>query len=186
MGCRSAPLALSDTSLQTAAGVFRHRRGGCEAEIVDGRIGWGEVAPLTPAEMEDAVRHCVHCQDKDCAAVGELLPLRLGQWLLFGSSTAELDALVGTHARIHGFPRLHQLGCCPPVKDVGKVDQLIEQSFSDDLKWKVATFEDDVERRLLKHCSSGCLERQLASDASGGWNRVTAWAGCNELLEILG
>ena len=42
---------------------------------------------------------------------------------------------------------------------------------------EVATFEDDVERRLLE----ALLERlpsnaSLRLDANGGWNRVTAWA----------
>ena len=167
--------------LQTAAGVFRHRRGWLlKLKSVDGRIGWGEVAPLTPAEMEDcsqalrALPRQVTVQQLE-----ELLPLQLGPVAFaLGAALAELDALVGTHALNPWLSPPPSAWLLPAGKAMlAKVDQLIEHNhFPMTLKWKVATFEDDVERRLLE----ALLERlpsnaSLRLDANGGWNRVTAW-----------
>ena len=167
--------------LQTAAGVVNERRGWLlRLEDEDGRLGWGEVSPLSADQLALCEARMVrlpqlrsrHALDAELVSS----PAALGFGL--GAALAELDGLVGgrSEAWRQAPPPAWLLPAGERMPEV--LASVLEEHGSQPsltFKWKVATAGDAVERRLLEQL----LERlpataRLRIDANGGWDRATA------------
>jgi O-succinylbenzoate synthase len=180
------------TALVTAHGAVSERCGWLlRLENGDGRVGWGEAAPLlltpnpralpcplTAAALADLgpVRSC-----HELETLLPTLPLALG--FALGSALAELEDRVGPGAG--GWRPAPPAAWLLPAGEpaLAAVDQLLaaQGSLRPGLtfKWKVAAAADCLERTVLE----GLLDRlrppdRLRLDANGGWDRATAarWA----------
>jgi len=185
--------------LQTAHGQWQQRTGWLLRleDPAAGRVGWGEVSPLNPADRK-------HCQQafgdwlapEPVVCRREALETALLQApgplsFALGAALAELDGLVG-----EGFlagagqpwlpspPSAHLLpagAAMPAALARLLLDTPADQRLT--VKWKVAAAEADLEWSLLplllKHLPPSA---RLRLDANGGWNRITAerWAAALE------
>jgi len=169
--------------LRTAAGVIETREGWLlRLEASDGALGWGEVAPLNPAERPQCAVGLTQLAGPGLqrSDLEEQLP-GLSPALAFGvgAALAELDGLVGITAR-QGWLAAPRSAALLPAGDrmVAQLEQLLEQRGRQrelTVKWKVAADPDSQEWSLLETL----LERlpstaSLRLDANGGWNRATA------------
>lgn len=198
--------------LVTAHGALRQRAGWLlRLEAADGRIGWGEAAPLDPAAgvastdgwAQASGRH-QRC-GQAIAALGatrsleELeqaiphLPAVIG--FALGSALAELQGLVGEAAL--GWLEAPTSAWLLPAGEAALPElerilagaaqeptpgRTLESAGTLTLKWKVAACSDPLERQLLERL----LERlpanaRLRLDANGGWDRRTAAAWAERL-----
>ena len=177
--------------LRTSRAVLQERSGWLlRLKDVEGRCGWGEVAPLDPAlrpVCETQLRSLAPSltrQQLDLSLVHAAAPLAFG----LGAALAELDGLVGE--------RLPQGWLPPPPSALllpagGAMLEVLEQLLRTPrpdtpltLKWKVATEPDEQEWSLLR----ALLERlpsdaSLRLDANGGWDRSTAERWMRRLVE---
>jgi O-succinylbenzoate synthase len=172
--------------LQTAAGVLEERRGWLlRLEDGNGRLGWGEVAPLAADQLALCSAQLERLRQVSCRHQLEALLPGSPPALAFGlgAALAELDGLLGS-------PAQPWLNSPPPAwllpsgeKMCGVLEAVLAQHDEQSaltFKWKVASGEDAHERRLLVQL----LERlpatcRLRLDANGGWDRATAhsWMG---------
>jgi len=180
--------------LVTAQGALAQKRGWLlRLQAADGRLGWGEAAPLEP---QDPRGHGA------CAAAIAALGPRLERQHLeqalpqlpgplafaFGLALAELEGL--------GSPAQGGWLAAPPSAELlpagaaalTALDALLQKRppcqgtppFT--VKWKVAAGADAEERavleQLLARLPAGC---KLRLDANGGWDRATAQAWAERL-----
>lgn len=167
--------------LQTAAGVLHERRGWLlRLQDENGRLGWGEVAPLA----EDQLALCQMgledlSQDPSRQQLEAALtrsPPALGFGL--GAALAELDGLVG--GPDEPWRQAPSPAWLLPAGErmLEVLTSVLAQHGSQPVltfKWKVAAAGDAAERRLLQQL----LERlpatgRLRLDANAGWDRATA------------
>ena len=167
--------------LRTAAGVLNERCGWLlRLEDEEGRLGWGEVAPLALDQL--ALCRAVleqlpqHLSREQLEAALTKSPAALGFGL--GAALAELDGLVGTPAA-PWRPTPPPAWLLPAGARMPEVlNAVLAQHGSQPaltFKWKVAAEEDAMERRrleqLLEQLPASC---RLRLDANGGWDRATA------------
>ena len=161
--------------LQTAAGMIKFRRGWLlRLRSENGRVGWGEAAPLNPElaeQNEQALRTLPsHLTVQQLEGLLPQQPMPVA--FAIGAALAELDGIAWLPAPAPaqllpaGAAMLEQLKV---LEDQACFDAPLA------VKWKVAVEADAMERRWLDQL----LERipstvQLRLDANGGWNRVTA------------
>jgi O-succinylbenzoate synthase len=180
--------------LVTAQGALAQKRGWLlRLQTADGRLGWGEAAPLEP---QDPQGHGA------CAAAIAALGPRLERQHLeqalpqlpgplafaFGLALAELEGLgsPGQGGWLAAPPSAELLpaGAAaltaleallqerPPCQGIGPLT----------VKWKVAAGADAEERavleQLLARLPAGC---KLRLDANGGWDQATAQAWAERL-----
>jgi len=179
-------------ALVTAQGALQERAGWLlRMQSSDGRLGWGEAAPLPPWDSVAACR----------ATIAELGPYRSRQQLeevlpglpgplafAVGAALAELEGLAGEAA---GGGLAGGWLAAPPsawlLPAGASVLPALEEALASNaqtLKWKVAADDDALERQLL----DAVLERlpegaRLRLDANGGWDRATAAAWAERLVE---
>ena len=170
--------------LQTAAGMIKFRRGWLlRLRSENGRVGWGEAAPLNPEfaeQNEQALRTLP--SHLTVQQLEELLPQQpMPVAFAIGAALAELDGIAWLPS-----PAPAQL--LPAGAAMLEQLQVLEDQACFDapltVKWKVAVEADALERRWLDQL----LERipatvQLRLDANGGWNRATAQAWMEALRE---
>tara|TARA_B100001063_G_scaffold38570_1_gene32228 strand:+ start:854 stop:1804 length:951 start_codon:yes stop_codon:yes gene_type:complete len=169
--------------LQTAAGMIKFRRGWLlRLRSENGRVGWGEAAPLNPEfaeQNEQALRTLP--SHLTVQQLEELLPQQpMPVAFAIGAALAELDGIAWLPS-----PAPAQL--LPAGEAMLEQLKVLEDQACFDaplaVKWKVAVEADAMERRWLDQL----LERlpstaQLRLDANGGWNRVTAQQWMEALL----
>ena len=167
--------------LHTSRGAWHVRQGWLlRIEAADGAVGWGEVAPLHPAQLPQ----CTALLDASSAETSrqqldQLIqqgpgPLGFG----LGAALAELDGLLGSQGWLKPPPSAVLLPAGEQM--VSTLERLQASDHGLDgltLKWKVATEPDVLERQLLETL----LQRlpptaRLRLDANGGWDRSTALA----------
>ncbi len=171
--------------LATAAGALHRRQGWLlRLQGADGRVGWGEAAPLDGdlgplAAAIEALGPVCASSDLEArlamnalppclafalgAALAELQGLPRRRWLappasarLLPSGEAALDALAALERQAPALPWV--------------------------LKWKVAVCADALERSVLEQLLRRLpAAAQLRLDANGGWDRVTAAAWAERL-----
>ena len=168
--------------LRTAVGLIKTRRGWLLRLRADnGRVGWGEAAPLNPRhaeQAEQAIRALpsqLTQQQLEELLTGQPMPVAFA----LGAALAELDGIAWLPAPAPaqllpaGEAMLEQLELL--VNQAG-VDRVLT------VKWKVAVEADALERhwldQLLEQLPSTA---QLRLDANGGWNRATAQAWMDAL-----
>ena len=169
--------------LRTAVGLIKTRRGWLLRLRADnGRVGWGEAAPLNPRhaeQAEQAIRALpsqLTQQQLEGLLTGQPMPVAFA----LGAALAELDGIAWLPAPAPaqllpaGEAMLEQLELL--VNQAG-VDRVLT------VKWKVAVEADALERhwldQLLEQLPSTA---QLRLDANGGWNRATAQAWMDALV----
>ena len=170
--------------LQTAAGMIKSRRGWLlRLRSENGRVGWGEAAPLNPEfaeQNEQALRILPsHLTVQQLEGLLPRQPMPVA--FAIGAALAELDGIAWLPA-----PAPAQLLPAGAAM-LEQLDVLEDQACFDAplaVKWKVAVEADAMERRWLDQL----LERipatvQLRLDANGGWNRATAQAWMEALRE---
>jgi O-succinylbenzoate synthase len=184
--------------LQTAAGRLQEKRGWLlRLESLEaGGLGWGEAAPLDPADRPAVAAALVELPGSVGRADLELALPGLPPTLAFalGAALAELDGEVGADAAggwLTGPPSAWLLPAGEAMLEA--VERLPGCAGSGGsgaggepltVKWKVAAAGDGLERRLLE----GLLRRlppqaRLRLDANGGWDRATASAWADRLAE---
>jgi O-succinylbenzoate synthase len=159
-----------------------------------GGLGWGEAAPLDPAERPavaaalGALPASAQRADLERSLPG--LPPTLA--FALGAALAELDGEVGTAAATGWLPappsaRLLPAGeamleAMAALQDGGGAGGWGAGAELLTVKWKVAAVADGLERRLLERLL-GWLPAQarLRLDANGGWDRATASAWADRL-----
>jgi len=198
--------------LVTAHGALRQRAGWLlRLEAADGRIGWGEAAPLDPDAgvvsahgSAQASARQEACGDA-IAALGAitsleeleraipLLPAVIG--FALGSALAELQGLVGAAAGgwleaptsawllPAGEAALSELeGILASAALAPIAAQVLPSAGPLTVKWKVAACSDPLERELLERVLLLLpADARLRLDANGGWDRPTAAAWAERL-----
>ncbi|MEC8442523.1 MAG: o-succinylbenzoate synthase [Cyanobacteriota bacterium] len=175
--------------LRTASGVLQERRGWLlRLEAENGRIGWGEVAPLEASEQSacDWALEGLRPQSLSIAQLEQGLPAcPPAVAFALGCALAELAGLVGAEppgwlpaplsaqllpagaAMLECLETL--LGGCGAQSPIT-------------LKWKVAVEADKDERHWLDLLLQQLpATAQLRLDANGGWDRSTATAWMERL-----
>ncbi|MCX5946872.1 MAG: o-succinylbenzoate synthase [Cyanobacteria bacterium] len=196
-------------ALVTAQGALQERAGWLlRLQSSDGRLGWGEAAPLELAEGRrgGAAAACADTLEACSATIAKLgpslsrqqleeaLPMLPGS-LVFavGAALAELEGLAGETAGgglaagwlAEGWlPAPPSAWLLPAGASVLPALEEALASNAQTLKWKVAAADDALERQLLE----AVLERlpegtRLRLDANGGWDRATATAWADRLEE---
>jgi O-succinylbenzoate synthase len=181
--------------LLTAAGRVEAKRGWLlRLESADGALGWGEAAPLDPAELPVLAAALADLAgslgraDLERALPG--LPPALA--FALGAALAEIDGAVGGAAAggwlaapppawllPAGAPMLEALGRLPAGGGPGTKGP---GGPSLTVKWKVAAVDAGLERRLLERLLAWLpAEGRLRLDANGGWDRATAAAWADRL-----
>ena len=184
-------------ALVTAQGALQERAGWLlRMQSSDGRLGWGEAAPLPPW---DSVAGCR-------ATIAELGPYRSRQQLeevlpglpgplafAVGAALAELEGLAGEAAGGGSAGGWLADGWLPAPPSAwllpagASVLPALEEALASNaqtLKWKVAAGDDALERQLLEAVLGRLPEgARLRLDANGGWDRATAAAWAERLLE---
>ncbi len=178
--------------LRTARGLLRRKRGWLlRLQAADGRVGWGEAAPLEldGPESWDAVRAGLESLAQELARRElELLLTRAGTppCLAFalGAALAELDGLVAPEGWLPAPPSAGLLPAGAAMPEA--LDRLLREGpgLPLSVKWKVAAGRDHQERELLELL----LQRlpataRLRLDANGGWDRPTALAWAERLAQ---
>jgi len=196
-------------ALVTAAGALQERAGWLlRLQSCDGGLGWGEAAPLEPAEGRrgGAPAACVDTLEACRATIAELGPSLSRQQLeealptlpgsmafAIGAALAELEGLAGEAAGgglAAGWLAKGWLAAPPSawlLPAGASVLPALEEGLANNvqtLKWKVAAAADALERQLLE----AVLERmpegaRLRLDANGGWDRATAAAWAERLAQ---
>jgi O-succinylbenzoate synthase len=180
------------TPLVTAHGAVSERCGWLlRLQNDEGRLGWGEAAPLlltpnpralacplTAAALADLGPVCSRLE---LERMLPSLPLALGFGL--GSALAELEGRVGPGAG--GWRPAPAAAWLLPAGEpaLAAVDQLLAAQGNRrpglTFKWKVAAAADDLERAVLEELLGRLRPPdRLRLDANGGWDRATAarWA----------
>lgn len=196
-------------ALVTAQGALEERAGWLlRLDSSDGRLGWGEAAPLEPAEGRrgGAPAACADTLEACRVAIAELGPSLSRQQLeealpvlpgplafAVGAALAELEGLAG-ESPVGGLAAVWLAeGWLPAPPSAwllpagASVLPALEEALASNaqtLKWKVAAGDDALERQLLE----AVLERlpegaRLRLDANGGWDRATAAAWADRLAE---
>jgi O-succinylbenzoate synthase len=195
--------------LVTAAGALQERAGWLlRLQTSDGGLGWGEAAPLEPAEGRrgGAPAACVDTLEACRATIAELGPSLSRQQLeealptlpgsmafAIGAALAELEDLAGEGGGgglAAGWLAKGWLAAPPSawlLPAGASVLPALEEGLANNaqtLKWKVAAAADALERQLLE----AVLERmpegaRLRLDANGGWDRATAAAWAERLAQ---
>jgi len=196
-------------ALVTAAGALQERAGWLlRLQSSDGGLGWGEAAPLEPAEGRrgGAPAACVDTLEACRATIAELGPSLSRQQLeealptlpgsmafAIGAALAELEDLAGEGGGgglAAGWLAKGWLAAPPSawlLPAGASVLPALEEGLANNaqtLKWKVAAAADALERQLLE----AVLERmpegaRLRLDANGGWDRATAAAWAERLAQ---
>ncbi|QEY33515.1 o-succinylbenzoate synthase [Synechococcus sp. RSCCF101] len=180
--------------MRTAGGVWAQRRGWLlRVASGDGRLGWGEAgwlleagAPLPLAPPGDG--RCSR-EALDRWLAGREGPLAFA----LGAALAELD---GEDLSAPAPERAGPVAASAALLPAGEAMLPALQEWLETLpavdvfpwpptvKWKVAAGSDNQERRLLERLLA-CLPAQarLRLDANGGWDRSTAHAWADRLME---
>ncbi len=198
-------------ALVTAQGRLAERRGWLlRLEAADGRLGWGEAAPFPGSDPIQACRLSIAqlgpCQGRQ--QLEEALPALPGP-LAFavGAALAELDGLAAEAAA--SLPAGSLPAGSLPVGSLpagwlatgwlqappsawllpagAALLPALEQALSSNaqtLKWKVAAGDDALERQLLEVLLERLPEAaRLRLDANAGWDRATAAAWAERLVD---
>ena len=182
--------------LHTARGSLVEKRGWLlRLENRDGRVGWGEAAPLELAGPEplEAIRTALDAFGSDLGS--ELNRGALESWLrrpdcppclafALGAALAELDGLVGTQGWL---PAPSSAWLLPAGEAMpAALERLLagrQQQTVLCVKWKVAARPDEQERELLELLLQSLpANARLRLDANGGWDRRTACAWAERLV----
>lgn len=175
--------------LRTATGLLQQRRGWLlRLQAEDGRIGWGEVAPLEASEQPVCATALqgLRSQSLSIAELEQGMP-SYPPALAFalGAALAELAGRIGA-APLGWLPAPSSAQLLPAgAAMLERLETLLADAGAQrplTLKWKVAVEADQEERRLLELL----LQRlpataQLRLDANGGWDRSTAIAWMQRL-----
>ncbi|MEB3321727.1 MAG: enolase C-terminal domain-like protein [Synechococcaceae cyanobacterium] len=173
--------------LRTARGTLEVRQGWLlRLEAPDGRVGWGEAAPLAadPAPLGRSLA-ALGREPSRAALEGALPALAPALAFALGAALAEIEGLVGAGGWRPAPPPALLLpaggAALPALESVLALEGVADPGgwAEPTVKWKVAAGPDTRERRLLEEL----LERlpagaRLRLDANGGWDRETAasWA----------
>jgi len=199
-------------ALVTAQGALQERAGWLlRLQASDGRLGWGEAAPLEPAEgwRGGAPGSCADTLEACRGTIAALGPSLSRQQLeaalpglpgslafAIGAALAELEGLGGEAPGgdlAAGFLAEGWLaqGWLPAPPSAwllpagASVLPALEEGLSSNaqtLKWKVAAGDDALERQLLEVVLERLPEgARLRLDANGGWDRATAAAWADRL-----
>ena len=189
-------------ALVTAHGALQERAGWVlRLQSSDGRLGWGEAAPLEPAEDRrgGAPAGGGNGLEKCRATIVQLGPCLSQQQLeealpklpgplafAIGAALAELEGLAGEPAV--GGLAAGWLAAPPSawlLPAGAAVLPALEEALASSaqtLKWKVAAGDDALERQLLEVVLERLPEgARLRLDANGGWDRATAAAWAERL-----
>ena len=165
----------------TAHGALEQRRGWLlRLQASDGRVGWGEAAPLVGEAAHP--EHLGGCLDRpELEQRLEGLPASLA--CACGMALAELDGLGSAQGGgwLPAPPSAHLLPAGEAM--LPALEQALASASAAGhplvVKWKVAAADDRLERRLLLELLDGLPpSARLRLDANGGWDRATAswWA----------
>jgi O-succinylbenzoate synthase len=186
------------TPLVTARGRLEQKRGWLlRLQTAEGALGWGEAAPLEPADLPavaSAIRGlgtAIAWGDLERALPG--LPPTLAFSL--GAALGELEAGRGGWPGPESDPWLAaplsawllpageaMLAGLERVPAGAWTQGSAAGSLPITLKWKVAAATDALERRLLERLLARLPPHgRLRLDANGGWDRATAWAWADRL-----
>ena len=167
--------------LQTATGVLHARRGWLlRLEDENGRLGWGEVAPLAADQLDlcrtglERLSQDPSRQQLETALTSSPAPLAFG----LGAALAELDGLVGSPDE-PWRPAPSSAWLLPAGERMLEVLTSVLAQHGPQpaltFKWKVAAAGDAAERRLLEELLEHLpATGRLRLDANGGWDRATA------------
>ncbi len=186
--------------LQTAAGRLEQKRGWLLRleNPASGGLGWGEAAPLNPADHAAVAAALERLPASAGRAELERALIGLPPTLAFalGAALAELDGVVGPaaaggwlaappSARLlpAGEAMLDAIAALQAVAGSGGAGTVPQTDLPLTVKWKVAAAADGLERRLLEHLLDWLPARaRLRLDANGGWDRTTAAAWADRLV----
>jgi O-succinylbenzoate synthase len=191
------PFSLRLTApLLTAAGRLEEKRGWLlRLESLEaGGLGWGEAAPLDPAERPAVAAALgalpVSAERADLERSLPGLPPTLA--FALGAALAELDGEVGAAAAggwLAGPPSALLLPAGEAMLEA--IERLLGGAGSGGsgagaepitVKWKVAAAADGLECRLLERLLCRLPpQARLRLDANGGWDRATASAWADRL-----
>ena len=169
--------------LRTSAGMTKFRRGWLVRLRADnGRVGWGEAAPLNPShakQNEQAIR-ALPTKLTQRQLEGLLTEQPMPVAFALGAALAELDG-------IEWLPAPEPAQLLPAGEAMlEQLELLVNQACLDrslTVKWKVAVEADALERRWLDQLLDQLPSTaQLRLDANGGWNRHTAQAWMEALV----
>lgn len=162
------------TPLRTAHGRWAEREGLIlRLEDDEGRVGWGEVAPIpwigseTLAEAEAA---CRVLSDKPSAGEIAAVPMRLG-CVRFALATA----LAMEATKVDGVGKLPVAALLPAGRPAtASLENALAAGFLA-FKWKVGVEDIDTELGILDELASLLpAYAKLRLDANGGWSRRAA------------
>ena len=175
--------------LRTASGVLQERGGWLlRLQAEDGRIGWGEVAPLEPSEQPACASALdgLRPQSLSIVELEQVMPsCPPAVAFALGGALGELTGLVG--AEPPGWlPAPSSAQLLPAgAAMLERLETLLAGSrahTSLTLKWKVAVEADQEERHWLDLLLQQLpATAQLRLDANGGWDRNTATAWMERL-----
>jgi O-succinylbenzoate synthase len=185
--------------LVTAQGALTEKRGWLvrlEADRLGAPagLGWGEAAPLcfTPATAQERQRALAAAIE----SLGSVLPRKAVEAALpslppelafaLGLALAEADGLVGAAAA--GWLAAPPSAVLLPAGEaaVAALAAALERPGATPItcKWKVAALEDGLERRVLETVLQSLpSQARIRVDANGGWDRATAAAWADRLVE---
>ena len=175
--------------LRTASGVLQERRGWLvRLQSEDGRIGWGEVAPLEASEQPACAKALdgLRPQALSIADLERVIP-SCPPALAFalGAALGELAGLVGADP-LGWLPAPSSAQLLPAgASMLDRLEMLLGDGCVQSpltLKWKVAVDADKQERHWLDLLLQQLpATAQLRLDANGGWDRSTATAWMERL-----
>jgi O-succinylbenzoate synthase len=159
--------------LRTAGGLWPERAGLIVRwEGEDGRIGWGEAAPIPSFGMETVDELAAACAAlgpaPDAQAIGRV-PARLG-CLRHALAAAAVELAGGGPSAAHGFLPVAALVPAGPAA-LARIPGLAEAGFRT-FKWKVGAGDLQDELVLLDEvCGALPAGAKLRLDANGAWDR---------------
>ena len=175
--------------LRTASGVLQERRGWLlRLQAENGRIGWGEVAPLEASEQPACAKalDSLRPQSLSIADLERVIPC-CPPALAFalGAALGELAGLVGAEP-LGWLPAPSSAQLLPAgAAMLDRLETLLAGCGAQSpltLKWKVAVDADQQERHWLDLLLQQLpATAQLRLDANGGWDRSTATAWMERL-----
>ncbi len=175
--------------IQTSQRVITKKKGWLiKLEDQDNRVGWGEISPLNPAELNQCEKILVKLgsspSKKNLENQIKTWPGSMG--FAFGAALAEINCLIGDSSK-QKWRKVSSSAILLPSNELEllkNLDSTIENQYNDcpkalTFKWKVANDSNDNESILLQKILRKLPNNaRLRIDANCGWSRSQAkeWA----------